>query len=128
MAAKLFYLPFPTAFTSNGLPAPGARLFFYESGTSTPADTYSDAALTIEQTHPVRANGAGRVPSIYLDEALTYRLVIQDKNGALLEDIDPYIPGTIAGFGGGEPGTPSLDEGTWSDSSTIIDNEGVWAA
>lgn len=97
MPAQLFFLPFPTAFTSNGIAAPGAKLYFYESGTTTPIAVYDDAGLTTPHPHPVPADGAGRFESVYLEVGLSYRLVIKDRAGATLADIDPYIPGTAAG-------------------------------
>jgi hypothetical protein len=92
MSAKLFYLPFSTA-TVNGIAQPGAQLFFYQTGTLTKLPIYTTNLLDIEQTNPVAASGAGRFADIYLDDTQTYRLIVQDKLGATLDDIDPFIPG-----------------------------------
>lgn len=96
MAAQVFFMPFPMAFTSNGLPAGGAELYFYEPGTLTPKDVYTEATLTTEHAHPVVADGAGRFASIYLDSETTYRLIIKDSAGNTLTDIDNLIPGQVA--------------------------------
>lgn len=105
MTATLFFLPMPVAFTSNGLPAAGAKLYFYASGSSTPAPIYTTSALNVEHPNPVPANGAGRFPSIYLNSSVTYRLVITDKNDVHLDDVDPFVPGEIVAGMRGAAGT-----------------------
>ena len=94
MAAAQFYLPYPVAFTSNGLPAAGAKLYFYLTGTLTLQDTYTTSGLVTAHPNPVVANGAGRFAAIYLNDALTYRLIIKDAAGTTLDDVDPCIPGS----------------------------------
>lgn len=106
MAAQLFNLPFPTAFNSNGLPVAGAKVQFYATGTSTPQAVYEDSALTTPLTNPVVANAAARLPAIYLDGSLVYRVVILDEDGAPLGvDIDPYIPGVTSALVTTAPGS-----------------------
>jgi hypothetical protein len=95
MSAKQFYIPFPTAFNSNGLAVPGAKFYFYLPGTITLTTVYSDSGLTTPTSNPVVANGAGRISAIYLNDTLTYRLRITDSSGVLLDDIDGFIPGTF---------------------------------
>tara|TARA_R110000850_G_C9996087_1_gene467984 strand:+ start:33857 stop:34930 length:1074 start_codon:yes stop_codon:yes gene_type:complete len=57
----------------------GNQLFFYEPGTTTPKDTYSDTGFTTVNPNPVIANGDGYVPNIELDG--TYKCVLKDKYG-----------------------------------------------
>lgn len=92
MAAELFTVPFQCVVVS-GLAVPGATITFYDTGTSTKLPIYTTSALTTQQTNPVVANGAGNIPDTYLNTANTYRVVIKNKVGTVLEDIDPYIPG-----------------------------------
>jgi hypothetical protein len=92
MAAKQWYLNFPTAFTSAGYVAAGAKAYFYLPGTSTLTTVYSDATLTTATSNPVVANGAGRFPDVYLDVDLTYRVRITDADDVLLDESDPYTP------------------------------------
>lgn len=61
-----FILPIQSAYDSNGKPLNGAKLYFYEVGTSTPKDTYSDEALTTANTNPVIADASGGFGDIYL--------------------------------------------------------------
>jgi hypothetical protein len=93
MSAALFTLPFPVAFTSRGVGAPGAKAYFYQTSTLTPLPVYTTSALTTEGPNPATADGAGRFDAIYLDNTKTYRVIINDKTGAQLCDVDPYIPG-----------------------------------
>lgn len=91
MSSYNFVLPFRPAFNSNGLPAAGAKLYFYLTGTTTPTTVYSDSGLTTPLSNPVVADSAGRIPAIYLNDAVTYRLVIKDRNDVQLgSTIDPY--------------------------------------
>lgn len=53
-------------FDDDGVRAPGAKVYFYNAGTSTPRTTYSDAALATANTHPVVADGNGRWPQVFL--------------------------------------------------------------
>lgn len=96
----LFYLPFRPALDANGIVVPGASLTFYVSGTSTPQTIYADAGLTTPLANPVTANAAGAWPAIYIDNTLTYRVVLRNSLGAVLNEVDPYVPGAV----GGPPG------------------------
>lgn len=51
-----------------------ARLYFFDTGTTTPKTTYSDFALTIPNTDPVRADGSGIFGDIFLDTDADVRL------------------------------------------------------
>jgi len=87
----LFILPSQPALTLAGLPAVGAQLFFYISGTLTLADVYTTSAKTTAHANPVVANGAGRFPSVYTSDGMSYRLIIKDALGVTLGDVDPYL-------------------------------------
>lgn len=60
-----------------------ARLFFFESESSSPKCTYMDKECDIPSTNPVIADGSGNFPEIFLDHGL-YRVVLQD---AFSEDL-----------------------------------------
>lgn len=91
MAAERFYLPSPTVANSNGFAVAGALANFYLTGTTTRTPTYTTSALSTQHANPVIADSAGRFPNIYLDDAVTYRLVITDPDGVTIVDTDPYI-------------------------------------
>lgn len=80
--------------SANGDVEPGARLYFFVSGTSTIATVYSDAAGTIAHARPVIADASGVLPPIYSTAGASLRCVIRDADEVELEDIDPVA--TIA--------------------------------
>lgn len=117
--ATRFTIPDRTAFSSNGLPSPGAKAYFYVTGTSTPADVYTTSALTTAHANPVVADSAGRLPAIYLDPAVTYKVTLTDKDGTTLGSvIDPYL-GTKSDFFVSVEAFGAVGDGSTDDSSAI---------
>lgn len=78
----------------------GSTIWFYDPGTLTPKDVYSDDAKTtpIDQTNGIAADQAGIWPEIVLDGSL-YRVIVKDANGVTKQDVDNFDPGLAAGFG-----------------------------
>lgn len=71
--------------------APGAVVYFYEAGTSTPKAVYSDAGLTTLLGTSATADANGDLPAIYLDNAsIAYKYRIEDASGALIDEQDNY--------------------------------------
>lgn len=85
MAHQLFHLPKPTAISNNLTLLPGAKVGFFITQTSTPTDTYQDFALTTPHTNPVIADAAGRLPPIYLNPDILYRVTFTDS-----DDVEIY--------------------------------------
>jgi hypothetical protein len=71
--------------TDNGVFSPGAKLYTYASGGSTPLATYQTAALTggAAHTNPVVADAEGVLPAIYLLPN-AYRFLVTDASGATI--------------------------------------------
>lgn len=69
----------------NGVISPGAKAFFYLSGTSTPHNVFNNADLAPghEHTNPVIADAEGVLPVIYFD-AVAYRVLMTDSAGATI--------------------------------------------
>jgi hypothetical protein len=91
---------------ATGAPISGAKAYFYLTGTLTPEDTYQDNDLTTPHTNPVVADSAGRFAPIFLDPAVTYRLIVKDASDVAIAngDVDPLNPvGTV--------GTSGLQDG-----------------
>ena len=88
--SQLFHLPQAVRIDSTGAPYPGAKLYAYLTGTTTPTNTYTDSARSTAHANPVIADSAGQWAPIYLDPAITYRFIITDQNDVQLEDTDPY--------------------------------------
>jgi hypothetical protein len=73
-----------SALDGNGKPIPGAKLYFYETGTTTPLDTFSDEALENANTNPVVADGSGRFGAIYLDTENAYTVKFTTSAGVTI--------------------------------------------
>ena len=88
MAAPLFTLPIVTVLDTAGDPVSGAKLQFYEAGTTTPLDTYSDEDLLTANTNPVVANAAGRAGPIYVTPGVAYRVIVKTSADVTIYDQD----------------------------------------
>lgn len=73
----IFYLPKQVAVDSTGAPLAGAKLEFYQAGTTTPTDTYTTAARDVAHTNPVVADSEGVFAAIYLGTASDYKAVLK---------------------------------------------------
>lgn len=90
MAHQLFQLPRSTAISNNLTLIAGAKVGFFLTTTSTPTNSYQDSALTTPHTNPVVADAAGRLPAIYLDPSIQYRITFTDsENVEIYPAIDP---------------------------------------
>jgi hypothetical protein len=74
--ANRFDLPLQTPVDATGAPYPGGKLFFYESGSTTKLNTYSDESLTIANSNPVVLDSAGRFPNAIFLQNLPYKVVL----------------------------------------------------
>lgn len=83
----LFNMPWQQAFDSSGNTIAGAKLYFYQAGTSTPATVYADVGLGVPLSNPVIANGAGRFEPIYLDDGM-YKAVLKTSEDVMIWTAD----------------------------------------
>lgn len=74
-------------FDNSGDPLIGGKLYFYESGTDTLKDTYSDVNLSILNPNPVVLTAAGRQPDIFFSGSA--RVILTDADGVQIEVRDP---------------------------------------
>ena len=80
--SNIFYLP-------RAQSLPGAKLYFYQSGTTTPQNTYTDAALSVAHANPVVADASGYFAPIYLDPTLSdYRARLTTSADVLIDQRD----------------------------------------
>jgi hypothetical protein len=71
----------------------GAKLYFYQTGTTTNQAIYQDSALSTAHTNPVVADASGYFDPIYLDNSLpSYKAVLKDADGNTLQTADPINP------------------------------------
>jgi len=83
-----FILPF--ADVGDGIsPSDGAQLFFFESGTSTPQNTFSDEGAINANTNPVIANAKGVFPDIWIVGNYKVRLKTKEPNAIQIWEADP---------------------------------------
>lgn len=104
MAHQLFQLPRQTAISSNLTLVAGAKVGFFLTTTSTPTNSYQDSGLTTPHTNPVVADSAGRLPAIYLDPSIQYRITFTDADGIEIypaidpANDDPVTQDAVVGF------------------------------
>lgn len=85
-------------FDDAGDPLSSGKIYFYETGTTTLKDTFSDINQTIANTNPVILTAAGRQPNIFFSG--TAKAILVDKNDAQILVRDP-IGQTASVFGDG---------------------------
>lgn len=90
--AKLSPLPVWSVVDAIGVTVPGALLYAFEAGTSTPKETFTDHTGAVAATNPIVADSAGRL-SVWLGPGY-YKLVLTNGEDATLFDPD-HIEGTI---------------------------------
>ena len=74
-------------FDNSGKPLSGGFINFYESGTTTRKNTYSDINLTTENENPVELDASGRQPNIFF--AGVAKGVLTTSTGVIIETRDP---------------------------------------
>ena len=80
--------PVPFIDDSNGDPIVGAKLYFYEQGTTTLKTIYSDSDFVTPTTNPQVADASGRFSGdIFLDG--TYKSVMKDADDVTIWTKDP---------------------------------------
>jgi hypothetical protein len=75
-----------------------AKLYFYETGTSTPQNTFSDSALSVTNTNPVVADSNGLFSAIYLGDPPdfeTYKAVLKTSADVTVWTADPIAGAPI---------------------------------
>lgn len=115
-------LPKWTITDTNGDPVVAGTLYFYEEGTTTPKDVYSDAARSISAGSELTTDGYGQVGPVYLDTAAATKIVAKDAADATLWTIDGLTPPGgatgVAGGGGVSRATCPLDYGAVGDGAS----------
>lgn len=73
----------------NGTPYASWKLYTYDTGTTTPKATYSNAGNTSSNANPVVADSNGRMGDVYF-AAGRYKLVFKTSADVTIDTIDPY--------------------------------------
>lgn len=90
--ARIFHLPRQAPLV-GGAVSPGAKAYFYLTGTSTPTDVYTTSDLDVAHDSPVVADGAGVFPAIYLDPEVVYKATVLNADDTLIYTDDPVEDG-----------------------------------
>jgi len=86
-----FALPqmFSRANDANGNVLAGAKLYFFNAGTTTPVDAYTTSALSVAHANPLVADSGGLFSAVFLAEG-TYKLRYTTSAGTTFHEIDNY--------------------------------------
>jgi hypothetical protein len=113
-----------SAIDDNGDPLVGGQLFTYISGSSTPADTWTDATGSQENTNPVILDSRGEA-SVWLSDELVYKFILRQPaslGGGEIRTVDHIT----ANNGGGSEGLSFV---THADTETIeLDGLGTFGS
>jgi hypothetical protein len=126
-----FVLPYQTVVDANGVPIPGAMLYFYSSGTNTPLNTYSDPLLTVPNANPLSASSAGVFPNIFMNG--NYKIVLTDSLGNQIWTADPVssagssgVPITGSATAGYVPiATGPTTDAVWGTNMTVTQDPAI---
>ena len=92
-----FINPVSQYLDSTGAIVSGGTLSFYDTGSLTFKDIWSDSAQAVSAPNPLPLYGDGRVPSVFLEGA--YRVVLKDSSGAQIWERDPVSGDIDSSFG-----------------------------
>lgn len=112
------------ALDANANPFPGAKWYFYATGTLTPQSVYTTAALNVAHANPVVADAGGKFPPIYFDASLRYRGILENESGTTtIYDIDPINTGVMAQLSGsgGSSVIGFIQDGDGAEARTVQD-------
>jgi hypothetical protein len=104
-------------FDNSGAVAAGAKAYFFQGGTTTPASTYSDAAESSARTHPVLADANGRWPNVFIPYQTSYDVQVTTSAGTQL-----YYPTNIPNADPIEASEDSVD-----DNQLLQTGDVIWA-
>lgn len=88
-AFQIFTQPSQQALDTAANVLSGATLTFSLTGSSTATNAYSDSTLLTPVANPLSANSAGVWIPVFLDPAVTYRIVLKTSAGSVLQTWDP---------------------------------------
>lgn len=94
---SLFHAGLQPALDSDGNPISGATWNFYDTGTTTPRNVFSDEDLTVSLGATLTADSAGRFAVAFVDDANPTRAILKNASGATLLDIDPVTVSSGSG-------------------------------
>jgi len=82
---------------ANGDPVSGAKVYFYEAGTTTPKDTFDGIGLASVNANPIICDAGGLLGNVFLDEG-AYKIVAKTAEDVTLWTHDNAVQGLDAGI------------------------------
>jgi microcystin-dependent protein len=107
-AAGSLSLSLSQQFDSLGRPLSGGKLYFFQTGTSTPQNAYQDTALTLAHPNPMTLDSSGRIPAFYLADG-SIKIRLADAAGVTILSYDGLL---VVGASSGAGAAPSVDATT----------------
>jgi hypothetical protein len=107
-AAGSLSLSLSQQFDSLGRPLSGGKLYFFQTGTSTPQSAYQDTALTIAHPNPMTLDSSGRIAAFYLADG-SIKIRLADAAGVTILAYDGLL---VIGPSSGAGAAPSVDATT----------------
>jgi polygalacturonase len=112
--------------SSTGIPLANGTLTVTLTNTTTPTNTWQDSALTVLNTNPITLDSRGECV-LWLDSAVTYRLVLKNSAGVTQWTVDnisggasyAYILETLLAASGGSAKVGFLQAGTGAVPTTV---------
>lgn len=101
-------------FDGNGDPLGGGKLFFYESGTTTPKNTYANQTETVLNPNPVILDAEGRQPDVFFTGQA--KVILRNVDDVQIEEREHIgiAPHTHPESGGGTTGENVVGTGSGS--------------
>lgn len=87
--------PVPQYLGDDGNPLAFGKMFYFESGSATLKDLFSDEDLSIPASNPRILTGSGRLPNTFYSGSVRQKLT--DKDEVQFFDVDPVTSGTSGG-------------------------------
>lgn len=86
----LFTPPVLQAVDVNGEPYSGAKLYFYQTGTTTLITVYQDSGLATPHANPVVADASGQFAPIYVSST-SFKIVLTTSADVTIRTVDPVL-------------------------------------
>lgn len=106
---SLFHAGLQPALDSDGNPISGATWNFYNTGTTTPRNVYSNATYVTSLGSVLTADASGRFPVAFVNDANATRAILKNASGTTLLDVDPV---TVSAGGGTVVSSVDVSGGT----------------
>jgi hypothetical protein len=91
-------VPRPQYLDRNGVPLAGAKVRYFDTGTSAPAVVYQDHTLLIPHSDPIICDAAGRQPAVYLPSG-SFKMLVMNAFDVPQFTVDP-VQATHSGQSG----------------------------